>query len=105
MFPEKKQDSGGGIGPASEGQQVSSMLKMVERKRHVCNVLTPWFPEAQPHGPAGTCSRRKGNIGEAHGLIIFRIFSKSNIKTNIIYFKELNYQRELCHFIIQEIQS
>uniref|UniRef100_A0A8B9WE51 Interferon omega-1-like n=1 Tax=Bos mutus grunniens TaxID=30521 RepID=A0A8B9WE51_BOSMU len=26
-------------------------------------VLTSWFPEAQPRGPAGTCSRRKRNMG------------------------------------------
>ena len=36
MFPDKNQDSSGGIGPASGGQQVSGM-KMVERKRHVSN--------------------------------------------------------------------
>ena len=41
-------------------------------------VLTSWFPEAPPHGPAGTCSRRKRNMGGAHGLTIIRIFSKSN---------------------------
>ena len=36
MFPEKNQDSGGGIGPGCGGQQVSSK-KMVERKGDVCN--------------------------------------------------------------------
>ena len=36
MFPEKNQDSGGGIGPGYGGQQVSSK-KMVERKGDVCN--------------------------------------------------------------------
>ena len=25
--------------------------------------LTLWFPKTQPHGPAGTCSRRKKNMG------------------------------------------
>ena len=36
MFPEKNQDSGGGIGPVSGGWQTSSK-KMVERKGDVCN--------------------------------------------------------------------
>ena len=34
MFPEKNQDSGGGIGPVCGGWQVSSK-KMVERKGDV----------------------------------------------------------------------
>ena len=45
-------------------------------------VLTSWFPEAQPHGPAGTCSRRKRNMGGAHGLTIISLFSKSNTQEN-----------------------
>ena len=45
-------------------------------------VLPSWFPNTQPHGPAGTCSRRKRNVGEAHGLIIISLFSKSNTKEN-----------------------
>ena len=45
-------------------------------------VLTSWFPEAQPHAPAGTCSRRKRNMGGAHGLIIISLFSRSNTKEN-----------------------
>ena len=36
VFPEKNQDSGGGIGPVCGGWQVSSK-KMVERKGDVCN--------------------------------------------------------------------
>ena len=43
-------------------------------------ILTSWLPEAQPHAPAGMCFRRKRNMGAAHGLIIIRIFSKSNTK-------------------------
>ena len=58
MFPEKNQDSGGGIDPVCGGRQVST-----ERKGDVCNGPDLWFPKTQPHGPAGTCSRRKKNVG------------------------------------------
>ena len=45
-------------------------------------VLTSWFPEAQTHEPAGTCSGRKRNMGGVHGLIIISLFSKSSTKEN-----------------------
>ena len=34
-------------------------------KERVMSVMamTLWFPKTQPHGPAGTCSRRKKNVG------------------------------------------
>ena len=57
-------------------------MKMVKASVMSVIVLTSWFPEAQPHGPAGTCSRRKRNMGVVHGLIIISLFSKSNTKEN-----------------------
>ena len=44
--------------------------------------LTLWFPKTQPHGPAGTCSRRRKNVGWAHGLIIISLLFISNTKEN-----------------------
>ena len=73
MFPEKNQDSGGGIGPVCGGRQVSSK-KMVERRVMSVIVLPSWFPEGQ--GSAGTCSRRKRNVGGLQGLVIISVFSK-----------------------------
>ena len=50
MFPEKNQDSGGGIGPVCGGRQVSRKKK-VERRVMSVIVLPSWFPEGQ--GSAG----------------------------------------------------
>ena len=62
MFPEKNQDSGRGIGPVCGGQQSPARKWWKERVMSVM-ALTLWFPKTQPHGPAGTCSRRKKNMG------------------------------------------
>ena len=50
MFPERNQDSGGGIGPVCGGRQVSRKKK-VERRVMSVIVLPSWFPEGQ--GSAG----------------------------------------------------
>ena len=80
MF-SKNQDSGGGIGPVCGGQQVSSK-KMVGKNDDICSSPDLRFPEAQPNGLAGMCSRRNRNRGGVHGLIIISLFSKSNTQEN-----------------------
>ena len=81
VFPEKNQDSGGGIGPVCGGQQVSSK-KMVGKNDDICNSPDLRFPEAQPNGLAGMGSRRNRNRGGVHGLIVISLFSKSNTREN-----------------------